>query len=102
MDTTFDIEHLDTGIEPIVKLFNEHGIMTFESCEGGKGHIFPEPIVRFHGGIWEGFRAYALAVYHGFNVFNLRRYWTVSDGELTGPEWEMTFHQSSISSPNGN
>ena len=100
MNTILDIEHLEAGIEPIVKLFNDNGIMTFESCQGGDGHAFPEPTVRFHGGTWEGFRAYALAIYHGFKVFDLRRYWTVCDGELTGPEWKITFVPFTMPSPN--
>ena len=90
MNTTLDIENLDPGIKNIVKLLNDNEIKTFESCEGGNGHAFSEPTVRFHGGVWEGFRVYALVVYHGFKVFDLRRYWTVCDGELTGPEWEIT------------
>lgn len=31
-----------------------HGIETFESCQGGSGHSFPEPTVRFEGGLAEG------------------------------------------------
>ncbi len=26
-------------------------------------------------------------------ISKLRRTWSVVDGELTGPEWEMTFHK---------
>ncbi len=40
---------LDVGIERAVLELRENGINTFESCEGGKGHSYPEPAVRFNG-----------------------------------------------------
>ncbi len=91
MGSELDIEHLDEGIAPIVKLFIESGIKTFESCEGGDGHEFQKPIVRFLGNRAEGFKAYAIAIFNGYKVSELRRYWVVEDGDLTGPRWEMTF-----------
>ena len=69
----------------------ENGVETFESCEGGNGHPFPEPTVRFHGGQAEGFRALSIAIQHGLKVSALRRYYAVIDGEPHGPHWEMTF-----------
>ena len=33
---------LDKGIEPYVLALRSGGIETFESCEGGDGHVFPE------------------------------------------------------------
>jgi hypothetical protein len=45
---------IDPGIRREVKILWENGIETFESCEGGRGHSFPEPTVRFHGGQSEG------------------------------------------------
>jgi hypothetical protein len=48
---------LDEGIAPMVAALAEAGIETFESCEGGLDHAYPEPTVRFHGGRAEGFRA---------------------------------------------
>ena len=91
---------LDPRIAPLVHLLRHEGIETFESCEGGEGHAFSEPTIRFKGIKSEGFRAYAIATYHGFSVFSLRRVWDVNDGELTGPHWEMTFILPT-SSPNG-
>ena len=69
----------------------ENGIETSESCQGGKGHPFPEPTVRFFGDASEGFRALAIALRHGLKVSALRRYWSVEDGEPYGPHWELTF-----------
>jgi hypothetical protein len=82
---------LDSGIEPYVRVLREHGVETFESCEGGPGHAFPEPTVRFAGRQPEGFRALAVVLEHGFPVRAVRRYWRVSDGEPHGPNWEVTF-----------
>ena len=83
---------LDRWISFAVKVLSDGGIETYESCEGGKGHAFPEPTIRFHGNQSEGFRAYAVAVGNGLPVFSLRRFWSTIDGELTGPSWEMVFH----------
>jgi hypothetical protein len=82
---------LDPGIREYVDVLRAHGIDTFESCEGGPGHVFPEPTVRFAGQLPEGFRALAVALEHRFPVRALRRYWRVSDGEPTGPDWELAF-----------
>jgi len=89
-----DYKRLDGRIRPVVRLLCENGIETFESCEGGKGHAFYEPTVRFHGGQPEGFRALAIALQHGLKVSELRRYYTLIDGEPVGPHWEMTFFLS--------
>lgn len=83
---------LDPGIRRTVAVLDAAGIETFESCEGGDGHAFHEPTVRFHGERGEGFRALAIAVQHGLPIRDLRRYWQVNDaGEPEGPHWEMTF-----------
>jgi hypothetical protein len=82
---------LDQGIVEAVKVLREAGIETFESCEGGPGHSFYEPTIRFHGERVEGFRALALALEAGLDVYTLRRVWRMEDGEPTGPWWELTF-----------
>lgn len=83
---------LDRWISYAVKVLRDAGIETYESCQGGDGHSFPEPTVRFHGGHGEGYRAVAAAMTFGLPVFALRRSWSVGDGELRGPHWEMTFY----------
>ena len=82
---------LDKGIRHEVEILVEGGIETYESCEGGIGHCFPEPTVRFHGERSEGFKALAIALQNGLKPSNLRRLWTIIDGEPVGPDWEMTF-----------
>jgi len=82
---------LDAGISSEVETLAAQGIETFESCDGGEGHAYPEPTVRFHGGKAEGFRALSIALAEGLPVRDLRRVWPVIDAEPTGPWWEMTF-----------
>lgn len=48
------LKDLDSGIRPYVKILDDNGIETFESCQGGDGHCFPEPTIRFHGVRGEG------------------------------------------------
>jgi hypothetical protein len=82
---------LDDGIAAYVDVLDAAGIETFESCEGGDGHAFGEPTVRFHGERGEGFRALAIALSRRLPVRGLRRYWQITDGDPCGPYWELTF-----------
>jgi hypothetical protein len=82
---------LDAGIRRAVEILHAAGIETFESCEGGSGHAYPEPTVRFYGDRSEGFRALAIAIQNNLPVSTVRRIWSVNDGEPTGPYWEIVF-----------
>lgn len=82
---------VDPGIAPAVRVLLEAGVETFESCQGGNGHCFPDPTVRFHGERPEGFRALAAVLQMGFKVLALRRCWPIVDDEPTGPTWELVF-----------
>src|SRR5437867_8279155 len=85
------VKKIDPAIAHEVRVLWENGVETTESCQGGQGHPFPEPTVRFAGGKSEGPRALGIALQHGLRVTALRRVWVVIDGELVGPHWEMTF-----------
>lgn len=85
---------LDPGIRRYVLSLRDAGVETFESCQGGDGHCYPEPTVRFFGNSSEGFRVFAIARTLGLPVSSLRRYYSVEDGELVGPHWEMTFRNA--------
>mgnify|MGYP003648090844 CR=1 FL=1 len=82
---------LDKGIAAAVHILREGGLCTIESCEGGSGHPFSEPTVRISGSHAEGFKAYAIAIEAGLQPRSIARIWTVDDGELTGPYWDITF-----------
>src|SRR5690606_910681 len=92
---TEHIEGLDPGIRAYVETLRSEGVETFESCEGSPGHSFPEPTVRFHGNAVEGYRAFTAAMNRGLPVSELSRYYQVSNGQLEGPWWEMTFKRTS-------
>lgn len=85
---------LDPGIAPYVLALIDGGVETFESCEGGNGHAYAEPTVRFHGDVSEGFRALSVAQKRGLPVAALRRAWPILDDEPTGPWWELTFSRT--------
>jgi hypothetical protein len=82
---------LDEGIREIVVVLAANGIETYESCEGGPGHSYPEPTVCFEGASSEGLRAASIAIENGLPISELRRTWGVVDGLLHGPWWEITF-----------
>ena len=82
---------LDSGIEQYVTILASAGIETYESCEGGEGHSYPEPTVRFYGTHAEGFRALGVALQHNLPVASLKRLWDVIDCEPVGPSWELVF-----------
>ena len=84
---------LDEGIQHEVEILNRYGIKTYESCESGRGHAFPEPIVRFHRHKEEGFRALAVALQNGLKPSSFRQFWSIIDGEPIGFKWEMTFYR---------
>lgn len=81
----------EAGIRRAVEVLCEAGVETFESCEGGEGHAYPQPTVRFHGGRAEGIYALSVALGAGLPVYALRRLWRIEDGEPTGPWWELVF-----------
>ena len=83
---------LDDGISTAVQVLRDGGVETFESCEGGPGHAYPEPTVRFFGDQAEGLKALSVAMRGGLRVAALRRTWPLLDDEPTGPWWELTFH----------
>ena len=82
---------IDAGIRQAVKCLQESGIHTFESCEGGPGHSYPEPTVAFHGTPETGWRAFAVCIVHKLPVQSLQRTWEFYEGELHGPYWELVF-----------
>lgn len=82
---------LDRGISYAVKVLRDAGVETFESCEGGAGHSFFEPTIRFYGVHADGFRALSVALMFGLPVRSLHRSWRIEQGEPTGPNWELTF-----------
>lgn len=88
-----DYPTLDPGIRRGVRLLMEAGVETFESCEGGDEHAYPEPNVRFYGGRSAGWRALWVALEHGLPVKAVRQTWPVREGGPVGPYWEVVFSE---------
>lgn len=82
---------LDPGIADAVMLLRHGGVETYESCQGGPGHSYPEPTVAFHGGPAVGPHALSVAMTYGLPVSELRRVWRMESGEPTGPSWQLVF-----------
>jgi hypothetical protein len=82
---------VDLGIVRAVKVLLDSDVEAFESCEGGEGHAFPQPTIRFGGTVEAGWRALAICLNFGFPVSALRRYWTIDGREPVGPSWEIVF-----------
>lgn len=82
---------LDAGIRDAVLILRRGGVETFESCQGGEGHAFPDPTIKFHGSQGAGFHALSIALDHGLPVSRLQRCYYVNGAELEGPWWELVF-----------
>ena len=85
-------ETLDVGIRDAVRLLNEYGIRTCQSCQGGWGHGYPVPTIEFFGSKADAKRALAVALESELPVTQLRRVTAI-----TGPWcrrerfWSLTF-----------
>ena len=93
MGSSVPYESLDDGIRETVRVLATAGIDTFESCQGGEGHAYLEPTIRFTGEREAGWRALAVVQTFRLEVLELRRVWPINDGEPTGPWWELTFRK---------
>jgi hypothetical protein len=90
------LDELDPGIRAAVELLDQAGIETFESCQGGQNHAYPEPTVAFAGSRCEGWRALAAVLAYGADrglgrLRCLRREWSIRDGEPTDLHWELVW-----------
>lgn len=94
-----DYPDLDPGIREAVRILRAAGVETFESCEGGEGHAYAEPTIRFHGYRQALWRALSAAQDHGLPVGEVRRTWPVIDGEPVGPYGELVLREKLASSP---
>ena len=88
-----DYPDLDNGIRRAVRVLMENGVEAFESCEGGPGHSYTEPTVRFDGALNAGWYAIGICLAFGLPVLALRRIWPVIRNEPTGPFWEVVFRE---------
>lgn len=91
LDFERDYADLDPGIRFAVRTLRAAGVETFESCEGGEGHAYAEPTVRFRGQQSAGWRALTAVMEYGLPVSAIRQTWPIWEGQPHGPYWEITF-----------
>lgn len=84
---------LDPGIRAAVKTLWSCGIETFESCEGGEGHVWKWPFVAFHGTEGEALAAFRLLIEEGFPAAVLNHAWRHCPDcyPHLNEEWEIIF-----------
>ena len=97
---TIDYSVLDKGIREAVEILNRHGFETFESCEGGKGHCYSEPTIRFFGNEFDLIRAFELCKLYKMNIYEAKRVYRKTDvysegdkGEPIGLSWDKPFNE---------
>jgi len=85
----FEDLNLDDGIALAVRVLMENGVETFESCQGGSGHCFQYPTIRFFGDKTEGYKAFDVLAKKGFRVISLQRAWPIENNEIGAPYWQL-------------
>jgi hypothetical protein len=100
-----DYEQLDPGIVGTVKFLREAGVRTVSSCEGGDGHPYADPMVRFLGDVAEARRVVRLSRREGLIPFEIAKSWRLSGRgaaalnkigqDLTG-HWDIQFEPDSV------
>jgi len=82
---------IDMGIVRAVRILRTAGIPTYESCEGGEGHVFAEPTIKFGGTFESGWLAVGRLLTYRLPVRRFAQCWSFPFGVPDGPHWEVTF-----------
>lgn len=86
-------QQLDAGIRFAVRVLHAAGFDTCQSCQGGKGHPYPEPTVEMVAGGDDalGFGALNALRSYGLPVAELAIVWPVSGSHPFEKNWRITF-----------
>ncbi len=90
-DAQINPKTIDKGILNEVLVLRKHGVDTFESCQGGVNHSFPEPTIKFHGDRNEGIRVAYICLQEFLSITEIRRTFSIENEEITMPYWEVVF-----------
>jgi hypothetical protein len=71
----------------ICVLLEQKGYKPFEVIEAGRNR---EAAVRFHGDAQAWLVVMAAMLEKKVPIHYIRRYWELVDGEIIGPDWELT------------
>lgn len=93
-----DFSFVDEKIRAVVVLLNRHGFKTFESCQGGEGHCFKYPTVRFEGSEFDLIKAHNICEVNNLNVMEGKRVYRKTplyndEGVSIGEAWETPFNE---------
>ena len=95
-----DFSQVDEGIKKIVEILNKHGFDTWESCQGGQGHCFELPTVRFWGSEFDLIRAHRICENYSLNINQVSRIYRtvgISTGDTDfcpkGTVWDVPFNE---------
>ena len=103
-----DVDGLDEGIKDAVRILRTHGFKTFESCQGGEGHCFFEPTIRFEGTEFDLIRAYTICELYNLPVYQVRRVFRKTsiykdnnsiNALPFGEEWDIPFNEITFLKP---
>ena len=87
------IDNLDPLIAPYVRILREGGVVTVQSCQGGKGHAFPEPTIQFLGPVGALWQALSVLMSVDAGVSKVRIGWNVGPDNLPdGPVLEVVLY----------
>lgn len=84
---------IDELIRPAVDLLRKYGIETIESCQGGEGHAYREPTVRFVGDEIDIIRAMDICIAHGMCVSEGRKVFKKIE-DINDGDWEKNIGQT--------
>lgn len=89
-------QSLDRGIRFAVRVLHAAGIETCQSCQGGKGHPYPEPTVELVAGgdDAKGFAALAALRSYGLPVASIALVWRVENSTPFEKNWSITFYKT--------
>lgn len=84
----FSSQPMDPGIICAVRIFQEHGIETCQSCQGGDGHSYEWPTVDIYGAPW---KALDVANNYRLPVLAVSERFGIVDGRPVEHFWRIEF-----------
>jgi len=98
MKTKIQFSHIDDGIKKAVIILRENDFETFASCQGGEGHCYEDPTIRFYGNEFDLIRAWETCTLNGLEVFEAKRVFRkvdLYDKKLNskGLSWDKPFNE---------
>lgn len=94
MDKIDFASFVDPGILAAVEILNAHGFETVESCQGGEGHCYDLPTVRFKGNEFDVIRAYELCLAHRLCVLEGKRVYRKCTDIIKDNNWANPLGQT--------